>query len=83
MLTVLNLSKVQFIALLAKAARMERDALLGNVPEEDFAEPKPSRGDHNVLASLGMEDIPVATSQRDLKPRSIGFRGRRSTSSTR
>lgn len=62
---VLNISQVRFIALLAKAARMERDALLGNVPEEDFAEPKPSRGDHNVLASLGLEDLPVGTSQRD------------------
>lgn len=65
MLTVLNISQVRFIALLAKAVRMESGALLGNVPEEDFAEPKPSRGDHDTLASVGLEDLPVGTSQRD------------------
>jgi len=66
MLKVLNFSQVRFIALLAKAARMQGDALLGNVAEVDFGEPVPSRGDHNVLASLGLEDLPAGASQRDL-----------------
>lgn len=66
MLKVLKVSDVRFIALLAKAARMQSDELLGNVAEADFGEPVPSRGDHNVLASLGLEDLPAGASQRDL-----------------
>jgi hypothetical protein len=66
MLKVLNISQARFIALLAKAARVQSDALLGNVAEADFGEPKPSRGDHEILSSLGLEGAAVGTSQRDL-----------------
>ncbi len=58
MLKVLNPDKVRFIALLAKTARRQRDSFLGNVVEEDLAEAKAARGEHNPTAALGFEPVP-------------------------
>lgn len=66
MLKVLNPSQTRFIALLAKAARAQGDALIGKIAEEDFGEPKPSRGNQDLRANLDLEDLPVDATQNDL-----------------
>ena len=48
MLKELNVDQVRFVALLAKAARAQRDDLLGNVAEDDLADVKAARGEHNL-----------------------------------
>jgi len=57
MLEALNPDQANFVALLAKAARMQRDELLGNVAEGDLAELKSARGEHNPTATLGFEPV--------------------------
>ena len=54
MLKVLNVEQARFIALLAKTARMQRDAILGNVAEADLSDVQPARGEHNQTAELGL-----------------------------
>ena len=63
MLKGLKPRQARFIALLAKAARDERDALLGNISEKDLGEPKPARGEHNPTAALGFEPLPQDSPQ--------------------
>jgi hypothetical protein len=63
MLKMLKLRQARFIALLAKVARDERDALLGNIPEKDLGEPKLGRGEHNPTATLGFEPLPRDSAQ--------------------
>lgn len=63
MLNMLKRRQARFIALLAKVARDERDALLGNIPEKDLGEPKPGRGEHNPTAALGFEPLPGDSAQ--------------------
>jgi len=55
MLKALKPDQTHFIALLAKTARMQRDAFLGRVREDAFGEPKAARGEHNPTAALGLE----------------------------
>ena len=59
MLKALNTDQVRFIALLAKAGRVARDELLGNIGEDqlEFAELKPMRGEHNPTAALGFAPL--------------------------
>lgn len=57
MLKALNPDQANFVALLAKAARLQRDQLLGKVAEGDLAESKSARGEHNPTASLGFEPV--------------------------
>jgi hypothetical protein len=57
MLKALNPDQANFVALLAKAARLQRDQLLGNVAEGDLAESKGARGEHNPTATLGFEPV--------------------------
>jgi hypothetical protein len=57
MLKDLTVTQAQAVATLAKAARVERDALLGNVAEEDLNGPKAARGEHNPTAALGFEPL--------------------------
>ncbi|NGO56178.1 DUF3775 domain-containing protein [Allomesorhizobium camelthorni] len=71
MLKDLNVDQARFIALLAKAARMQRDTLLGNVPEEDLGELTPARGEHNPAAGLGFEPLPPDASQTVLLSEAI------------
>jgi hypothetical protein len=63
MLKTLKRRQARFIALLAKVARDERDALLGNISEKELGEPKPGRGEHNPTAALGFEPLPQDSAQ--------------------
>jgi hypothetical protein len=69
MLKDLNRDQAEFVALLAKAARMQRDAAIVEVREADLADPKPARGEHNPTADLGFvalpEDAPQLTMLRE------------------
>jgi hypothetical protein len=65
MLKDLNVEQARFIALLAKTARMQRDAILGNVAEADLGDVTPGRSEHNQTAELELgtfdaEASPVA-----------------------
>ncbi|MEK4032329.1 DUF3775 domain-containing protein [Methylocystis sp. IM3] len=61
----LEVRQAQFIAILAKAARQQRDELLGNVAEEDLGGVR----EHNPTAALGLEplspDAPQISALRD------------------
>lgn len=57
-LEALEVRQAQFIAILARAARRQRDELLGNVAEEDLGETQPARGEHNPTGALGFEPLP-------------------------
>jgi hypothetical protein len=57
MLKELNADQAQFVAILAKAARAQRDQLLGNVAEDDLGGVVPGRGEHNPTAALGFEPL--------------------------
>jgi len=63
MLIDLNVEQARFIALLAKTARTQRDAVLGNVAEEDLDGLLPGRGEHNPVAELGFDPLPAEASQ--------------------
>lgn len=52
MLRQLTTDQAHRIAALAKTAREARDAVLDNVPDEDFGEPPAARGEHNPTAGL-------------------------------
>jgi hypothetical protein len=65
MLTALNTDQARFIALLAKAARAQRDDLLGNVAEDDLAPLNAARGQHNPTALLGFEPLRPGASQTE------------------
>jgi hypothetical protein len=54
----LNVDQARFIALLARFARMGRDARLGHLPEGDLDGLEPARGEHNPTAELGF--LPVS-----------------------
>jgi hypothetical protein len=62
-LRALSVSQAQFIAILASAARLQRDALLDNVADNDLDDLKPGRGEHNPTAALGFEPLPTGASQ--------------------
>lgn len=63
MLRDLNADQATFIAILAKAARTERDAFLENVAEGDLDGLQPVRGEHNPAAQLGFEQLPPEATQ--------------------
>lgn len=64
MLKELNVDQARFVAVLAKAARAQRDDLLGNVAEDDLAkEMTPARGEHNPTAGLGFDPLPLPAPQ--------------------
>lgn len=63
MLKELDIEQARFVALLAKAAREQRDDLLGNVAESDLADPKAARGEHNPTAALGFDPLRPGASQ--------------------
>ena len=62
MLTDLNVDQAHFIALLARTARTQRDALLGNVAEVDLGGVMARRGEHNPTAELGLEPLAAEAS---------------------
>jgi hypothetical protein len=57
MLKALNVDQARFVALLAKAARAQRDDVLGNVAEVDLVDLKVARGEHNPTAALGFDPV--------------------------
>ena len=61
MLRELNADQARWIAVMAKAARLARDQLLGNVPEQDLVRTAPSRGERNPLAAIGLDSLPSET----------------------
>jgi hypothetical protein len=63
MLKDLNRDQAQFVALLAAAARAQRDAFIARVPEDDLTETKAARGEHNPTAALGLTAFPADASQ--------------------
>jgi hypothetical protein len=63
MLKELNRDQAQFVAVLAKAARTQRDVSLVEVREADLTEMKPARGQHNPTADLGFVALPEDASQ--------------------
>jgi hypothetical protein len=63
MLKELNRDQVHFVAVLAKAARMQRDAFIAGVSEDELGETKPARGEHNPTAALGFTAFPEDASQ--------------------
>jgi len=63
MLKSLNRDQVHFIALLARTARTQRDAVLGNVAEADLGGVTPERGEHNPTAELGLDPLRGDTAQ--------------------
>ena len=65
MLRALNTDQARFVALLAKAARAQRDDLLGNVAEDDLAPFNAARGEHNPTALLGFEPLRPGASQTE------------------
>jgi hypothetical protein len=65
MLTALNTEQARFVALLAKAARAQRDDLLGNTAEDDLAPLNAARGEHNPTVLLGFEPLRPAASQTE------------------
>jgi hypothetical protein len=65
MLTELKREQAQFIALLAKAARIRRDSFLGNVAESDLNDVERSRGDHNPTADIAFD--PLAPDSEQMK----------------
>jgi len=63
MLRELNVDQARFVALLAKAARAQRDDVLGNVAEADLTDLKAARGEHNPTAALGFDPVRVNAPQ--------------------
>jgi len=63
MLKELNADQARFAALLAKAARAERDAMLGHGPVRTMNEAPATRGERNPTASLGLDPLPAENSQ--------------------
>ncbi len=63
MLEDLNVDQARFVALLAKAARAERDAMLGHGNGLDLGEARAARGEHNPTAALGFDPLPEQARQ--------------------
>jgi len=63
MLNDLNTNQARFVALLAKAARAERDAMLGHGPDRTLYEATGTRGERNPTAALGLDPLPAENSQ--------------------
>jgi uncharacterized protein DUF3775 len=72
MLKELNRDQAQFVALLATAARAQRDAFIASVPEGDLTDMKAARGEHNPIAALGFAPFPPDASQVTALREAIG-----------
>jgi hypothetical protein len=53
----LHSDQARFIAILARTARAQRDALLGKAAGGDLGQPNAARGEHNPAAALGFEPL--------------------------
>lgn len=65
MLKALNVDQARFVALLAKAARAQRDDLFGNTPEAKLAPFNTARGEHNPIALLALEPLRAEAPQTE------------------
>jgi hypothetical protein len=63
MLKDLHVDQARYIARIANTARAQRDALLGNVAEDDLDGPTPGRGERNPTAELGVDVLPADVSK--------------------
>jgi Protein of unknown function (DUF3775) len=63
MLKDLNVDQARFVALVAKTARAQRDAVLGHIPDNDLNGTTAARGEHNPTAELGYEPLPARDRQ--------------------
>ena len=63
MLKDLDVDQARFIALLARTARTQRDAVLGNVAEAGLVDVTPGRGEHNPTATLGLDPLSAEDTQ--------------------
>jgi hypothetical protein len=72
MLNELNRDQAQFVAVLAKAARMQRDAAIAEVREADLTETKAAGGEHNPTADLGFVALPEDASQLTMLREAVG-----------
>ncbi len=63
MLKDLNTDQARFVALLAKTARAERDAMLGHGPDRPLKEAISARGERNPTAALGFDPLPADNPQ--------------------
>jgi len=63
MLENLNVDQARFVALLAQAARAERDAMLGHGPDRDLSKTTAARGERNPTAALGFDPLPTQNRQ--------------------
>ncbi len=57
MLKELDVDQARFVAILAKAARTQRDELLREVAERKLVDVIPARGEHNPTAMLAFEPL--------------------------
>ncbi len=64
MIKELNTDQVHFVAILAQAARTQRDEMLRRVKERELADVTAARGEHNPTAMLGMEPLRPDAAQR-------------------
>jgi hypothetical protein len=59
MLERMAIEEVKRIAGLAKAAREARDLMLEKISDEALGQPAPARGEHNPMATLGLDPLPA------------------------
>jgi hypothetical protein len=63
MLKDINTDQARLIALLARTARAERDAMLGHQSDGALGEEPATRGERNPTAALGLDPLPAENSQ--------------------
>ncbi|HWW47737.1 MAG TPA: DUF3775 domain-containing protein [Xanthobacteraceae bacterium] len=63
MLEDLTVDQARFVAILAKAARAERDAVLGHGSDRDLYETPAARGERNPTSALGYDPLPLENRQ--------------------
>jgi hypothetical protein len=72
MLKDLNVDQARFVAILAKAAHAERDAMLGHGPGKDLDGTTATRGERNPTATLGFDPLPSDDSQLEALRDALG-----------
>jgi len=68
----LDVGQARFLALLAKVAREQRDALLGDFDERVLEEFVPAHGERNPAATLAFEPLPPDDLQRKSLQEAVG-----------
>jgi hypothetical protein len=63
MIKELNADQAHFVAILAKAARSQRDETLRKAKEEDLVDVRAARAEHNPTATLGFAPLRADSAQ--------------------